>query len=364
MTAALLASGCSNNNSTAGTPVAVVTPSPSPGSSSTPTPCPSGATPCPSPSPTVTPSATPSPIPSIIPTVAPTASYAQTNLYVSNANPLPGAIAVFPITSNGTVTPARVLTGNFTLLSDPVGLTFDYAGNLYVANFGSRAAPSAVTAYAPGVNGNVAPALALTGGLTGLAQTVGVAFDPYSRLYALNTGASSIGSIQVFLYQTSGNGQPIGAIQGGSFSGATAIKRGGDGNLNVVNAGAGTMVTIPYNTFGAPTPIRTLTGLTNPAGIALDSQGKIYIVNATSFSIYPAGANGAVAPTLTVTSGITNGVAIAVDASGDVFVANQATATAPDSIVVYPPGATTPSATIVEGGGIGLSTIQGIEVGP
>ena len=75
-------------------------------------------------------------------------------------------------------------------------MTFDYAGNLWVANFGSRAAPSAVTEYAPGLSGNVSPALTLTGGLTGLAQTVGVAFDPFARLYALNTGATGVGSVQ------------------------------------------------------------------------------------------------------------------------------------------------------------------------
>ncbi len=305
-----------------------------------------------------------SPIPSNAPTVAPTAAYTQAHIYVSNASPLPGAIAIFPLGSSGTASPTGVITGNFTLLSAPVGMTFDYAGNLWVANFGSRAAPSAVTEYAPGLSGNVSPALTLTGGLTGLAQTVGVAFDPYARLYALNTGATGVGSVQVFLYGTSGNGQPIGAIAGGGFSGATAIAAGPDGNMNVVNAGAGTMVTITYNTFGAPTPLRTLSGLTSPTGVALDSKGRIYIVNATSFSMYPAGSNGAIGPTLTATTGVTNGVGIAVDANFNVYVANQATPTTPDSITVYAPGSTTPSATITEGGGIGLGTVSGVAIGP
>jgi sugar lactone lactonase YvrE len=82
-------------------------------------------------------------------------------------------------------------------------------------------------------------------------------------------------------------------------------------------------------------------GLKGPAGIALDAQGTLYVVNylGGNATIYPPGAT---APSLTLT-GLTNPVGVAVNAAGDVYITNRGET---PSILIYPPGQTTPSQTI------------------
>jgi DNA-binding beta-propeller fold protein YncE len=82
-------------------------------------------------------------------------------------------------------------------------------------------------------------------------------------------------------------------------------------------------------------------GLKGPAGIALDAHGTLYVVNylGGNATIYPPEAT---APSLTL-PGLTNPVGVAVNATGDVYITNSGE---PPSILVYPPGQTTPSRTI------------------
>jgi len=87
-------------------------------------------------------------------------------------------------------------------------------------------------------------------------------------------------------------------------------------------------------------------GLTRPGGIAVDAAGTLYAPNFNqgepggTVTIYPAGATS---PSLTLSQGLSVPLDVAVDASGNVYVVNRGT---PPSIVVFPPGQTTPSETI------------------
>jgi serine/threonine protein kinase, bacterial len=94
--------------------------------------------------------------------------------------------------------------------------------------------------------------------------------------------------------------------------------------------------------FGTP-QIGTITnGINGPGGLAIDSQGTLYVANqsAGNVTIYPA---GTIAPSLTLSQGLQSPQSVAVDSHGNVYVCNRGSAPA---IVVYPPGQTTPSQTI------------------
>jgi hypothetical protein len=90
--------------------------------------------------------------------------------------------------------------------------------------------------------------------------------------------------------------------------------------------------------FGLPRVGSITQGITNPDGITLDSQGTLYVPDATAqaVSIYPA---GAVAPTLTL-SVPGRAECVAVDAAGNVYVGVRASTS---GIAVFPPGQTTMS---------------------
>jgi serine/threonine-protein kinase len=83
------------------------------------------------------------------------------------------------------------------------------------------------------------------------------------------------------------------------------------------------------------------TGVTAPAGIAVDKAGALYVTNEgnNTVTVYP---HGASTPSLTISTGINGPYGIAVDSSGDVFVSNLNN----NNITAYKAGATTPFETI------------------
>jgi len=95
--------------------------------------------------------------------------------------------------------------------------------------------------------------------------------------------------------------------------------------------------------YGAPLIGSLTQGMDNPCGLALDSQGTLYVTNdgANTVEVFPAGAT---APSVTLSQDLDLPVAVAVDTNGDVYVANDS-ATNP-GIAVFPAGQTTPSAFI------------------
>ena len=80
-----------------------------------------------------------------------------------------------------------------------------------------------------------------------------------------------------------------------------------------------------------------------PNGLALDALGTLYVANwngnqnGGNVEVFPAGATS---PSLTLTQDLSVPLTVAVDSSGSVFVVNRGTS---PSVVVFPPGQTTPS---------------------
>jgi hypothetical protein len=177
---------------------------------------------------------------------------------------------------------------------------------LYVANNNDNS----IRVYATASNGNISPTTTIAGSNTMLDAPGRVAHDGAGRLYVANNT-----SITVYAPDAAGNAAPIAMISGPS------------------------------------------TDMIAPSGIAFDSSGKIYVINASNTSdpridIYPASANGNVAPMASIrggNTGLARPVDIAIDASGTLYVANLAAYTSGWSITVYSAGANgnaAPTATI------------------
>jgi hypothetical protein len=196
---------------------------------------------------------------------------AQT-LYVANS--ASNTITEYRAGASGDERPIRTITG---LASPPNGLALDGAGTLYVATYPvvpvltSRGIASAAThsgsfAAGPQPVPTGAPTAAPTAGPTSTAAP------------------SRTGSILEFQPGANGNARPIRTIGGLDQPVGVAIDRAQ--HLYVLNSpsrGPGSIVEFAPGASGNATPARTITGprngLSNPMGIALDAAQNLYVVN-------------------------------------------------------------------------------------
>jgi len=151
------------------------------------------------------------------------------------------------------------------------------------------------------------------------------------------------------------------------------------GNLYVTNAAGDSITVYPASAVGSPSPIMTISGpstqLDDPVAIALDAAGNIYVANQgspagnpDSITIYPAGSNGNVAPTATITgpnTGLDFPSALTIDSHGNIYVANAGSSVeALDSITVYSAGSSGNStpANVISGSSTELASPGGVAV--
>jgi sugar lactone lactonase YvrE len=139
----------------------------------------------------------------------------------------------------------------------------------------------------------------------------------------------------------------------------------------VANYDGWTVTEYAKNASGDQPPVAVIegdrTGLRNPAGLTLNSAGRLFVTNygADSVTEYASGAAGNVAPIATIKGSRTRLArpeGIALDAAGDLFVTNYGDA----SVTEYAPGAVgdvAPIATI-KGSKTGLSYPEGVFVEP
>jgi len=255
--------------------------------------------------------------------------------------------------------PAPVPTATPTSTSTPAPAD-PLAAQILVAN----SACDTVTSYAIGAAGNAAPIVAQSG----LCNPTGVAVDSNGNIYVTNIGNASAPSYSVTVYPagTTGNTTPS-AIIGGSSTGLvnpSAIAVDGNGNIYVANNGSNVdgidAVTVyPAGSNGNVAPSATIsgsnTGLDGPSGIAVDSSGNIYVANwdSSTVTIYPASSTGNVTPSATIrgyATGLNDPSSITVDGSGKIYVTNQGSLNGgSDSVTIYTAGSNgnaAPSATI------------------
>ena len=201
-------------------------------------------------------------------------------------------------------------------MADPTGIARDAEGRIYVSN----SATNTITIYAANANGNVPPIAVIGGSNARLVNPTAIALDVSEKIYVLNEGAYYGGSCGINVYPA-------------------------------LETSTGILSQAPLATIAGP---RTL--LTDPTGIAVNSDGKIYVANELGgpvvrkgradrgmLTIYAAGSSGNVAPIATI-SGSATGLAfpggITLDSSSNIYVANFYTAdsTSLPSITIYAAG--------------------------
>jgi sugar lactone lactonase YvrE len=186
-------------------------------------------------------------------------------------------------------------------VSSPLGIWIDAAGTLYVANDGN----DTVTEY-PGRTGS--PSLTIS---QGVSQPWGVAVDSHGTVY-------------------------VGNMNGGYIDEYPA---------------------------GSTAPSTTITGLNAPAQMVFDKADNLYVADDAGSSVdeVPFGQTKAISLDL---RGLQNPVGVALDSNGDIFVSDVGPINPTDDVLVYLPGQKWPTCAVVMGGfGGNLGAPEGIALG-
>ena len=296
------------------------------------------------------------------------------SLYVTQVlalAPSVSSIMQFSTDSNGSVSPSSTVKGPTGVSFE--GLAVDATGNLYVGGVLPGTNPAfqgqlEILVYAPGSNGMANPARTITGNSTGLEgftqnSISGLAVDSSGNIYVssgLIKGGVINNGISVFAPTANGDAAPTNVItmtDTGTFTmGQIAVDS--VGNIYVVASQSltpGAILIFAANSTGTLPPTSTITGpetmLVGIEGVAVDSQGNVYVSNvdgAGVFSIFEfsAGSTGNVAPMRTISGSATTMNAIGnltVDSAGNIYVLNDI------NILKFSPTATgnvAPTATI------------------
>jgi len=191
------------------------------------------------------------------------------------------------------------------LINAPTGVATDGFGNLFIADSGNSVIRR--VDYATGiistVAGNGNSAYGGDGGPATAAQLnnpIGVALDAQGNLYVADTGNHRIRRIDHATQSIStvvGSGSPFYSGDGGlavaaSLYNPTAVMVDGQGNIFVADTGnsrirrvdyaSGVIATVAGNgsdSFGGDGGPATAAGLSQPKGVAMDSQGNLFIAD-------------------------------------------------------------------------------------
>jgi sugar lactone lactonase YvrE len=305
------------------------------------------------------------------------------NIFTTNLNS--STVTAYPLGSSGNVTPLGSVT-SVTGLAWPDGIARDSSGNLYVTNNNPAFFPS-VTVFSAGSSGNAAPTITISGSNTGLINPTGIAVDSSSNIYVANLGSLSgqADSVLIFAAGSNGNVAPSAVIVGSSTGLAypTALALDSSANIYIANSGSllggiDSITVYPAGSNGnvsaSATISGTSTGLLIPSAIALDSSRNIYVANdgsqdgsLDSVTVYPANSNGNASPSANISgagTALISPAGLAVDSSGNIYVTDDMAVTGEgnDYITVYAPGSNgnvSPSNTLYA---LGLGAPAGIVV--
>jgi sugar lactone lactonase YvrE len=304
------------------------------------------------------------------------------------ANYASDSLGVFPINANGNLSSLTKFGVDNEIVA-PSGVALDAKGKIYIANDGvatGHPESDSVRIYPAGSNAIAAP----IGGGSNYSSPQAIAVGSDGTSYVVN----GTGDISIFGPGPDGKLRMRTIVNGLDDPSGLAVDH--DGNLYVVNGGSQKITVYGPDADGETPPIRTISGektrLNLPQGIALDTAGKIYVTNdgagagySQSITIYPAGSSGDVAPIAVISGSRTDlqlPQGIAIDSDGKIYVANDGNLEDPapdadrydqrpradpaDSITVYAPGSSGDVAPIarINGPLTGLGHPMGIAVGP
>ncbi len=194
--------------------------------------------------------------------------------------------------------------------SQPEGLAFDNAGNLFVANFGFNT--NTIARFTPGGVGSTFATAS-----TGVSRPVGLAFDSAGNLYAANAGSNTIEKFNI----TTGVGSVFAST---GLSGPIGLAFDSAGNLFVSNQGNNTIE--KFTIGGVGSLFATVSTFANSlAGLAFDRTGNLYVadVNANKINKFTIGGVASVF----ASTGLNQPIGLAFDSVGNLYAANQGNAT-------------------------------------
>jgi len=274
-------------------------------------------------------------------------------LYVTNFNASTNgaAIEVYQTFATGNVIPFSTLAGVSFGLNHPNGIAIDQTGEIIVANTGGASPYNDSLRIIPTGLGSPSPAppfiteTTLAGSNTLMSAPAGVALDTAQNIYVANRGNGTV-TVCAFPSPTptpspttspaptptpsttpaptptptpfAFNQAPIARITG--LGAPTGITVDANGKIYVADPDSGAPSINVYNAISGGTAILAAqikgaaTGLSFPSDVKVDATGNIYVVDsrASKLFIFAPGANGNVAPSVTITyaGGTPVGIAI------------------------------------------------------
>jgi hypothetical protein len=223
-------------------------------------------------------------------------------------------VLIFAPNANGDATP-QVLGGSNVPLQATEGIAIDPSGQIYVSDF----IANAIYVFAAGATGNTAPIRTIVGANTQLISPLGMAFDKAGNLLVANNPFNSLKPILKFSATANGNVAPISFIGGANTQlfAATSVSVDAKGRIIVPAYEGSSVLIFKAGAHGNATPGATisgaLTGFTDVTSAAVDPKGEIFVANddfstsTYSLFVFPSTANGNVAPIRTI-SGSNTGI--------------------------------------------------------
>ncbi len=256
-------------------------------------------------------------------------------LYVANTEG--HRVTIYPLDGRGNL-PSIV---GRTHLGAPSGIAYA-GGKIYVANLGWES----ITVYSATADGAVEPLRKIEGDHTHLDHPSAVAVDASGAIYVTNrtTDVNGHDSVTVYAPGSDGDATPRAIIRGPStdLRDPNGIAVDTQGTIYVSNGGIdkdrGGITVYAARASGDAKPIRELSGtktnLSWPRGVAVDSMGQLYVTTGGTetnpgpgIAIFAAGANGDVAPIASpdaCLSGNWPTGSIALDPRGNIYVTQYA----------------------------------------
>jgi large repetitive protein len=240
---------------------------------------------------------------------------------------------------------------------------------------------SAITEYAPGASGNVAPFASIHGTHTQLGQTAGLAVSPGRKVYVSARTTTGAGAIMEFAPGANGDVAPQTVISGSAtgLNGNTGIALDKAGDLWVANASGATIAEYGPAASGNAAPKLTISGsgthLQYPFRLTFDAAGNLWVGNSqqvnSTVTEYPAAKLQQtstqpvnLAPIATLApSGAQTVTGVAFDPLGGLHVADQHTGALLGFAPGAPSGNPAPSANVT-GSNTMLSSIDGVTADP
>jgi YVTN family beta-propeller protein len=214
----------------------------------------------------------------------------------------------------------RTVAGN--VLASPTFMALDRAGNLLVANSGSRI----VSKIAPDGSASVFVPRGL-----GVEDPAGMAFDAGGTLFLADAETKTIvtvaadGTVTPFIDLSAEGAVPEGL----------AFDR--DGNLFVADGGNNQILKITPG--GTVTAVATQAqGVIQPQGLAFDGTGNLFIASAGAGTVLRLAPDGTVTTVVPVSVGLSAPQSLAFDSNGTLYVSNSPGGVLPPGIAAVSPG--------------------------